>query len=52
MDEKAQFVAAVGLFRKLDRTRGTRKLLLSHDDLDPDELRVIELRDNALFQDY
>lgn len=48
MDEKAQFVAVVGLFRKPDRTRGTWKQLLSRDDLDPDEPRVIEVRNNTL----
>lgn len=49
VDKKAQFVAVVGLFRKPDRTRGTWKLLLSRDSLDPDEPRVIEVRDNTLF---
>ncbi|EGQ5292419.1 type VI secretion system lipoprotein TssJ [Enterobacter sp. DTU_2021_1002640_1_SI_PRY_ASU_LCPMC_013] len=49
MDEKAQFVAVVGLFRKPDRTRGTWKKVLSRDSLDPDEPRVIEVRDNTLF---
>ncbi|ELY3083844.1 type VI secretion system lipoprotein TssJ [Klebsiella aerogenes] len=49
MDEKAQFVAVVGLFRKPDRTRGTWKQVLSRDLLDPDEPRVIEVRDNTLF---
>lgn len=48
MDEKAQFVAVVGLFRKPDRTRGTWKQLLSRDDLDPNESRVIEVRNNTL----
>lgn len=48
-DEKAQFVAVVGLFRKPDRTRATWKQVLSRDDLDPDEPRVIEVRDNTLF---
>lgn len=49
MDEKAQFVAVVGLFRKPDRTRGTWKQVLSRDDLDPDEPQVIEVQDNTLF---
>ncbi|UAN18662.1 type VI secretion system lipoprotein TssJ (plasmid) [Enterobacter asburiae] len=48
VDEKAQFVAVVGLFRKPDRTRGTWKQVLSRDALDPDEPRVIEVRDNTL----
>jgi len=48
MDEKAQFVAVVGLFRKPDRTRGNWKQVLSRDSLDPDEPRVIEVRDNTL----
>lgn len=49
MDEKAQFVAVVGLFRKPDRTRGTWKQVLNRDSLDLDEPRVIEIRDNTLF---
>lgn len=49
MDEKAQFVAIVGLFRKPDRIRGTWKLVLTRDDLDPDDPRVIEVRNNTLF---
>jgi len=48
MDEKAQFVAVVGLFRKPDRTRGTWKQVLSRDDLDPDEPRIIDVRNNTL----
>ncbi|MDA8503282.1 type VI secretion system lipoprotein TssJ [Citrobacter sp. Awk 2] len=52
MDEKAQFVAVVGLFRKPDRTRGTWKQVLSRDSFDPDEPRVIEVRDNTLFYDH
>lgn len=49
MDEKASAVAIVGLFRLPDRVRGTWKLVLSRDDLDPDEPRVIEVRDNTLW---
>lgn len=48
MDEKAQFVAVVGLFRKPDRTRGSWKQVLSREDLDPDEPRVIEVRNYTL----
>lgn len=48
MDEKAQFVAVVGLFRKPDRTRSTWKQVLNRDDLDPDEPRVVEVRNNTL----
>lgn len=48
MDKQAQFVAVVGLFRQPDRTRGTWKQVLSRDDLDPDEPRVIEVKDNTL----
>lgn len=48
MDEKAQFVAVVGLFRKPDRTLSTWKQVLSRDDLDPDEPRVIEVRNYTL----
>lgn len=48
MDEKAQFVAVVGLFRKPDRTRDTWKQVLGRSDLDPDESRVIEVRNYTL----
>jgi len=48
MAEKTQYVAVVGLFRKPDRTRGSWKLVLSREDLDPDDPRVIEVRDNTL----
>ncbi|AEL72911.1 hypothetical protein YPPY66_3537 [Yersinia pestis PY-66] len=36
------------LFRRPDRTRGTWKRVLSRDDLDPDEPRVVAVRDNTL----
>ncbi|AYW89843.1 type VI secretion protein [Yersinia pseudotuberculosis] len=36
------------LFRIPDRTRGTWKRVLSRDDLDPDEPRVVAVRDNTL----
>lgn len=49
MDEKANFVAVVGLFRLPDRVRGTWKLVLSRDDLNPDNPRIIEVRNNTLW---
>ncbi|WP_312584445.1 type VI secretion system lipoprotein TssJ [Atlantibacter sp.] len=48
MDGKATFVAVVGLFRQPDRTRGTWKIVLSRDDLDPDDPRIIDIRNNTL----
>ncbi|EPH2694687.1 type VI secretion system lipoprotein TssJ [Klebsiella aerogenes] len=49
MNERAQFVAVAGLFRKPDRTRGTWRIILSRDDLDPEESRIIEIRNNTLW---
>lgn len=49
LDEKANVVAVVGLFRLPDRARGTWKLVLSRADLDPDNPRVIEIRNNTLW---
>ncbi len=40
--------AVAVLFRRPDRTRGTWKRVLSRDDLDPDEPRVVAVRDNTL----
>jgi type VI secretion system protein VasD len=48
MDEKASLVAVVGLFRQPDRTRGTWKVVLSRDDLDPDDPRIIDVENNTL----
>ncbi|MBA0037507.1 type VI secretion system lipoprotein TssJ [Pantoea sp. BIGb0393] len=48
MEQQAQFVAIVGLFRQPDRERGTWKRVLSRDDLDADTPRTIEVRDNTL----
>ena len=48
MHEEAQFVAVVGLFRHPDTAKNHWKLLLTRDDLDPDEVRVIEPCDNRL----
>lgn len=49
LEEKAHFVAVVGLFRLPDRARGTWKLVLSRDDLNPDNPRIIEIRNNTLW---
>lgn len=48
MDEKAQFVAVVGLFRQPDMAKNDWKLVLARDDLDPDNPRVIEAGHNRL----
>ncbi len=47
LSKNANFVAVVGLFRLPDRARGTWKLVLSRDDLDPDTPRIIEIRNNT-----
>ncbi|WP_122769843.1 type VI secretion system lipoprotein TssJ [Pseudomonas viridiflava] len=44
----AQFVTVVALFRSPDTDMNTWRLTLTHDDLDPDRARVIELGDNRL----
>jgi hypothetical protein len=54
MEEDAQFVAVVGLFNRPDMQDNRWRLVLTHDDLDPDKARVIELgealdRDAALY---
>lgn len=48
MDQDAQFVAVVALFRTPDTRINTWRLTLTRDDLDPDRARVIELGDNRL----
>jgi type VI secretion system protein VasD len=48
MEKTAQFVAVIGLFRQPDRERGTWKKVLSREELDPDEPRRIDVRDNTL----
>lgn len=48
MDEDAQFVTVVALFRSPDTQSNTWRLTLTRDDLDPDRARVIELGDNRL----
>lgn len=49
MDEQAQFVAVVGLFRAPDQTKNDWKLVLTREDLDPDKPRVIEAGNNHVF---
>lgn len=48
MDESAQFVAIVGLFRQPDQAKNTWKLVLTRDDLDPDNARIIEAGNSHL----
>lgn len=48
MDEEAQFVAVVALFNRPDITEDRWRLVLSRDDLDPDQPRIIELGDGWL----
>lgn len=44
----AQYVAVVALFRSPDTQSDSWRLVLSREDLDPDQPRVVELGDNAL----
>lgn len=48
LDEKAQFVAVVALFRAPDMAKNSWKQVLSRDDLDPEKPRVIEAGYNRL----
>ena len=48
MDQGAQFVTVVALFRSPDTHLNTWRLTLSRNELDPDKPRVIELGDNRL----
>jgi type VI secretion system protein VasD len=48
LDEAAQVVAVVALFRQPDTTADNWRLALTRADLDPDRARVIELTDNSL----
>ena len=48
MDEDAQFVAVVGLFNRPDQKDNRWRLVLTRDDLDPDNPRTIELGDGWL----
>lgn len=48
LDEKAQFVAVVALFRAPDMEKNDWKLILTRDDLDPDKPRVIVVSNNCL----
>lgn len=48
LDDKAQFVAVVALFRAPEMAKNSWKRVLSRDELDPDRPRVIEAEQNQL----
>ena len=48
MEEEAQFVAVVGLFRHPDMDNNTWRLTMGREELDPDKARVIEAGNNHL----
>lgn len=48
LDQQAQFVAVVALFRAPDMTKNDWKVVLTRDELDPDNARVIEASQNRL----
>lgn len=48
MEEDAQFVAVVGLFRHPDMINNTWKQVIKRDSLDPDKPRVLEAGSNSL----
>jgi type VI secretion system protein VasD len=48
MEEDAQFVAVVGLFRHPDMVNNTWKQVIQRDDLDPDKPRILEAGNNHM----
>lgn len=48
MEEEAQFVAVVGLFRHPDMTNDTWRQVIKRSDLDPDNPRILEAGENHL----
>jgi type VI secretion system protein VasD len=48
MEEDAQFVAVVGLFRHPDMVKNSWKRVLKREDLDPDKPRILEAGNNHL----
>ncbi|MFG6657411.1 type VI secretion system lipoprotein TssJ [Scandinavium sp. M-37] len=48
MDEQAQFVAIVAQYRTPDVRKNNWRLVLTRDELDPDDARVIEMAKNTL----
>lgn len=48
MEESAQYVAVAGMFISPDQTNNTWRVVLSRDDLDPDQARIIEAGNNRL----
>jgi type VI secretion system protein VasD len=48
MEEDAQFVAVVGLFRHPDMINNTWKQVIKRNDLDPDKPRILEAGNNHL----
>ncbi len=48
MDEQAQYVAVVAQYRTPDVRKNDWRLVLSRDDLDPDDARVIEMAKYSL----
>lgn len=48
LNKDTQFVAVAALFREPDNSANSWRLMLTRDELDPDQPRVIELGDNRL----
>lgn len=48
MEEDAQFVAVVGLFRHPDMVNNTWKQVIQREELDPDKPRILEAGNNHL----
>ncbi|MGR7120018.1 type VI secretion system lipoprotein TssJ [Klebsiella aerogenes] len=48
MEEEAQYVAVVGLFRHPDMVNNTWKQVIDREDLDPDKPRILEAGNNHL----
>ncbi|WP_337264541.1 MULTISPECIES: type VI secretion system lipoprotein TssJ [unclassified Serratia (in: enterobacteria)] len=48
MEENAQFLAIVAQFRTPDNQKGSWRIILKRNELDPDKARVIELEKSAM----
>jgi type VI secretion system protein VasD len=48
MDENAQFVAVAAMFLEPDQEKNTWRVVMSREDLDPDDARHIELNQQTL----
>lgn len=48
LDEQAQYVAIVAQYRTPDIRKNDWRLVLNRDDLDPDDVRIVEMQSSSL----